>query len=186
MKPHRLLPLLVLVLSAFMLSCDSGQQTVTAPDDVLPQFGRPDKPGDEPEVPGEWIAFTGDLTGGDMVEGCCPNGGPNPVYTLTLAGPPFPAGIAGTHTGPIFMNGLGRKLGGGYMVQFSWVDEDEDDVHYHLEIRGGEVTYHKRTKVLYVDFEDATMWRRDCDGGPIIEEYAGVNFRLTRRPTEPA
>ena len=118
MKPHRLLPLLVLVLSAFMLSCDSGQQTVTAPDDLQPQFAKPGANCDPPDphpsckpddpASGELITFTGDLVGEETVEDCCPNAGPFPAYTMTLKGPddfpkgPFPDGIAGTHGGHIF------------------------------------------------------------------------------------
>jgi hypothetical protein len=195
MKPHRLLPLLVLVFSAFMLSCDSGQQTVTAPDDLQPQFAKPD-PGefcdshpdhpkctDDPGDPsGEWIAFTGDLVGGEMVEGCCPNRGPFPAYTMTLAEPPFPTGIAGTHDGHIFMNSWApapnRKDEGGYIVQFWWGEETED--YYFMEITGGDVLYNKRTKFLEVTFtnEVMTIWYNHE-----ILQTVNVSFVLTRDPS---
>ena len=44
---------------------------------------KPDKPSGKPSGK-EWIQFWGDLVGGQVVEGCCPNAGPNPSYDMCL------------------------------------------------------------------------------------------------------
>jgi hypothetical protein len=122
------------------------------------QFAKPDNPGKPGNKPGggELITFTGYLAGSEVVEGCCPNRGPNPEYTMTLAGPPDPVGIAGTHDGHIFMNSWSPKGTdhGDYIVQFCW---DGIEGHYLIEIKGGETVYNKRTKVLNVTFDEENI-----------------------------
>ncbi len=47
--------------------------------------GKPDKPGKPDKTVAEWIIFSdGDLVGSAVVEGCCPNRGPSPDYTMYL------------------------------------------------------------------------------------------------------
>jgi hypothetical protein len=62
--------------------------------------GKPDKPGGSKV---EQIEFTGDLAGWQTVEGCCPNAGPFPEYTMTLGGD-LPDG---TYDGQLFINYYG-------------------------------------------------------------------------------
>jgi len=134
---------------------------------------KPDKPG-KPGKPGEsnteWIAFDGDLIGGQPVEGCCPNTGPFPYYTMTLSTgePGFPIG---TYDGQLFINNYGAGRDHRYKVQF-W----NDDLNIFIEIIGGVVDNDKKNKVLTVTFED-----EEC-----VEKWTGakalVTFTLVRRP----
>jgi len=43
---------------------------------------KPDKPDKPSKSNTEWIEFWGDLVGGQPVDGCCPNAGPNPDNIL--------------------------------------------------------------------------------------------------------
>ena len=47
--------------------------------------GKPVKPEKPDNTQTEWITFTGDLMGSQEVEGCCPNAGPFPEYTMALS-----------------------------------------------------------------------------------------------------
>ncbi len=137
--------------------------------------GKPDKP-DKPDKPGkpktEWIAFTGELEGGQVVEGCCPNAGPFPPYTMELK---FGSYIfpPGTYDGWLFINTYGAGRNRKYKVQFWW-DYDRD---LGIEIIGGVIDYDKKNKVLTVTFT-----HEECvhikSGDPI----AVVNFTLVRHP----
>ena len=51
------------------------------PTDKPDKGGKPPHPGNIAE---ECIVFTGDLEGGQVVVGCCPNAGPAPAYTMTV------------------------------------------------------------------------------------------------------
>jgi hypothetical protein len=117
------------------------------------QGKKPDKPvePDPPEI--EWITFTGDLEGAQVVEGPW---GPDiyPEYTMTLsfdvgdelAGPLYiPAGTP--INGQLWINhghGTMRKK---YIVHF-WTDE------FGIEIIGGVIDYDRKTEVLTVTFTD--------------------------------
>ncbi len=139
--------------------------------------GKPDKPGKPGKPKTEWIQFTGDLEGGQPVDGCCPNAGPYPEYTMTLtkAVGHIPAG---TYDGQLFINSFssgGKKADRQeqYIVQFWWTG---DSGKCGIEIRGGFVEFDKWTRVLTVTFTDVLCedW---CTGQPITE----VNFTLVRR-----
>jgi hypothetical protein len=138
---------------------------------------KPEKPGhkDHGTTQTEWIFFMGDLTGGSApVEGCCPNAGPYPEYTLTFSDAVnFPDG---TYDGQLFMNGyrIGRD-DRGYKVQF-WTPEGVD--HICFEIYGGVRDYEKKTKVLTVTFT-AAEWNFMGERGIPQGE---VSFVLTRSP----
>ncbi len=151
---------------------------------------KPDNPGkpDKPDKPGktktEWIEFTGDLEGRAHVAGCCPNAGPNPLYTLTLtkdlvdkAGATvYPA--ATYSDGYLFMNGWSFDGESGYLVQF-WHCLDEGDVPLTFEIICGTTAYDRETRVLSVTCNEEPWWKdynRDIDMGP-------VSFEITRVPT---
>ena len=115
--------------------------------------GKPDKPDKPGKSKTEWIAFLGpDLVGGQAVDGCCPNAGPWPEYTmmLTFAVPGFDAGF---NDGQLFINGYGAGRNRKYIVQF-WKDE----IHTGIEIIGGVIDYDKKTKVLTVTFTDETCY----------------------------
>ncbi|MBT8397077.1 MAG: hypothetical protein HKO65_17860 [Gemmatimonadetes bacterium] len=162
-------------LALVLVACDRQPVGVDAPDAL---FAKPDKPPKPPKpASAELITFTGDLEGSAEVAGCCPNAGPFPEYTMTLVSPPFPAGIAETHTGNIFMNSLGRKVEGDYVVQFWWGEEPDND--YFLEIRGGEKVEDKKTKALTVTFDHEEMTIIDPDEG---STGVFVSFTLTRAP----
>jgi hypothetical protein len=173
----RLLTLFALPL--VLVACDTQPVDVDTPD---AQFAKGEKPSKPPRpTSGEFITFTGDLGGSQKVEGCCPNAGPFPEYTMTLSGI-FPPEMAGEHTGNIFMNNWApapnRKDEGGYKVQFWWGEGTED--YYFLEINGGDVQYNKKTKFLTVSFDQEGMciWHNgvECQT-PVI-----VSFDLTRDP----
>ena len=116
--------------------------------------GKPDKP-DKPPKPGnitkECIVFTGDLVGGQVVEGCCPNAGPFPAYSMTLHDMGTLSG--GPYEGQLFINYYGAGRNKKYIVQF-W----NDDIGVAIEIIGGVIDYDKKNKVLEVTFEDETGW----------------------------
>ncbi len=151
--------------------------------------GKPDKPPGKPDKPGntqtEWIDFTGDFVGGEEVEGCCPNAGPFPEYTLTL--PVALVGIdvnypAVDYDGQVFMShssvGKDRK----YIVQFWTSCHDglvcEDPDHMCIEINGGVEDYDRKTKVRTVTFDEVdwnTIGDRSTNQGT-------VSFVLTRSP----
>jgi len=142
----------------------------------------------------ELIVFTGDLQGWAHVEGCCPNAGPNPRYTITL-----PSGLydsagyeifpPGTYDGYLFMNGYGTRRVNEYIIQFHacCIHEDSVDLckgvlpEMKFEIIGGRLKSvgHKKTKGLVVTFDDVPWWKdynREIDMGP-------VSFEMTRVPS---
>ena len=89
----------ILGLAAIFLLSMASYSTVQ---EVTTQ-GKPDKPDKPGESKTEWIAFEGHLVGGQAVEGCCPNDGPFPEYTMTLLfeGDNF---SEGTYDGQLFIN----------------------------------------------------------------------------------
>ncbi len=144
--------------------------------------GKPDKPG---KTKTEWIAFTGDLEGWAHVEGCCPNAGPNPLYTLTLPEPLVDGegGImypAGTYSdGYLFMNGWSFEGESGYLVQF-WHSLGENDDPLTFEIICGTTDYDRKTRVLRVTCDDEPWWKdynREIDMGLVSFEILRVPSR---------
>ncbi len=135
-------------------------------------LGKPDKPDKPGKTKTEWIAFTGDLVGGQTVEGCCPNDGPFPEYGMTLL---FKVGNfppSAYHDGQLFINRYGAGRNQKYKVQF-WNDE----IGIAIEIIGGVIDDDKKNKVLTVTFTDemcVNLWT----GSPI----AVVTFTLVRSP----
>ena len=170
----RLLTLFALPL--VLVACDTQPVGVNTPD---AQFAKGEKPSKPPRpTSAERITFTGDLAGEENVAGCCPNAGPFPAYKMIFS-ETFPEGIPGEHAGHIFMNSLGQKAPGDYLVQFWW--EEEPDTGYFVEIRGGEKEYDKRTKILTVTFSEEEMTIIHPDGD---ETYVDVSFSLIRAPGE--
>ena len=133
--------------------------------------GKPDKPGKPEKSKAEWIAFDGDLVGGQAVVGCCPNAGPWPEYTMTLL---FEAGEfqSGTYDGQLFINYFGAGRNQKYKVQF-WNNE----IGLFIEIIGGVIEYDRKSKVLTVTFTD-----EECVHGWTGAHIAYVTFTLVRRP----
>jgi len=125
---------------------------------------KPPKPG---ETTAECITFTGDLIGGQQVEGCCPNAGPFPVYTMTLA---LDSLLDGTYEGHLFINYYGAGRNRKYIVQF-WNDG------VAIEIIGGVIDNDKKNKALTVTFEDETGW--DLINGIPIPNLSFVLVRTT-------
>jgi hypothetical protein len=145
--------------------------------------GKPDKPG---KTKTEWIEFTGDLDGRAHVEGCCPNAGPNPLYTLTLtkdlvddSDPPITVYEAGTYSdGYLFMNGWRFDGESGYLVQF-WHPDGGIFPALTFEIICGTTAYDRKTRVLSVTCDGEPWWKdynRDIDMGP-------MTFDILRVPT---
>ena len=145
----------------------------------------------------ECIAFTGDLLGSDAVEGCCPNAGPWPAYTMTLtlglqAEDGTTTSTSEEYDGQQFINGGGSGPNQSYKVQFwSW-DSDEDvpgvgDIFF--EITGGVIDYDRKSKFLSVNFlkEQPTLWLYDewnpeTNTGAIVAPVLPVSFDLIRTP----
>jgi hypothetical protein len=111
---------------------------------------KPPKPPKPDETTAECITFTGDLNGRQQVEGCCPNAGPFPAYTMTLDNLGL---LDGTYEGQLFINYYGAGRNKKYIVQF-WNDE----LGVAIEIIGGDIVNDNRNKVLTVTFEDETGW----------------------------
>jgi hypothetical protein len=132
--------------------------------------GKPPKPGN---VTTECFVFTGDLEGGQEVEGCCPNAGPSPAYTMTLD----VVGVEyGTYEGYLFAKPVRTKFKGQtterYKVQFyTWDSETEipeipgeGDYFFEIFCDGDDIQYDETTDVLTVTFDNdhendtATVW----------------------------
>jgi hypothetical protein len=141
-----------------------------------PKEPKPPKPGN---VTTECIVFTGDLEGGQEVEGCCPNAGPFPAYTMTLWIGGLPSEARGeTFEGHLFAKPVrfreNRQWIERYLVQFwtwDWDNEIPGDGDYFFEIfcDGDDIEYDETTSVLTVTVENetATGWvyhdMKDCD-----------------------
>ena len=136
--------------------------------------GKPDKPDKPVNTETEWIEFTGSLSGWQEVEGCCPNAGPFPSYTMTLDFPDT-LDLDDTYDGQLFINNYRSGHDRGYIVQF-WNDHDALN-HVAIEIKGGEVYMDKKTKIVTVVFEDA-----ECRDLHTKEFIAEVSFTLVRTP----
>ncbi len=136
--------------------------------------GKPEKPDKPGQTHTEWIQFIGDLQGGQPVDGCCPNAGPNPPYHMCLdfegAGPPFNT----CHEGYLFINFFGAGRDQQYLVKFFF---SHGDIDYGIRIVGGDIDYDRRTKTLTVTFTDEL-----CVDNYTGQTIAEVSFTLERRP----
>ena len=156
--------------------------------------GKPDKPPGKPgETQTELIEFKAfpsppefltNFIGSQPVEGCCPNAGPFPQYTLTLTmdlvGIDGTYYLAGVYDGYVFMNAYREGKNRLYQVQF-WTDElSEPDLVDQLciEMYGGVRDYNKKTKVLTVTFENVAWHHLHERDNPL----GFVSFVLTRSP----
>ena len=161
---------LILSMALFFVSCENESQLTQSASDEETQI-LDKKPHD-----GDLIIFDGDLVGNEIVMGCCPNGGPSPVYTMNVVSELFPLEFQGEHTGYVYMNGFGRRLPWAYKVQFWWGEVPND---YFIEIRGGTVSKDKKTGVLTGTFTTAdTCWT--WHNG--VEEIIFIDFTLLRDP----
>jgi len=127
-------------------------------------------------ISAELITFAGDLAGEQIVEGCCPNAGPFPEYTMNLKQDPF-EDISGEHDGNIFMNAFGRKLPWAYIVQFWWTDDITNSDTTFIEVRGGVLEIDRKNKITSVIFNQDTCWIWYPDGQ---EGMVLVDFTLER------
>ncbi len=159
--------------------------------------GKPVKP-DKPDKPGktktELIVFTGDLQGWAHVEGCCPNAGPFPEYTITLpydlvddSVPPEIVYPAGTYNGELFINIDGVGQDSENIVQFhACCDDHVPCIDRNLPVMsfaiiGGTAVGvgRKKDRVLTVTFNEEPWFiqrHRDDLMGP-------VTFEITRAPS---
>ena len=139
--------------------------------------GKPAKP---PSTSGECIVFTGDLAGKQVVQGCCPNHGPFPEYTMTLSDGILEDIPGGEYPGNVFMNYWGAGRTRHYIVQF-WTPNDE----LFLAVKGGLVSEETKNK-LTVEFnsDNSDCWdysmTRDqrCDRDPTftLVRTSDLNF----------
>ena len=121
------------------------------------------KPGKPPFTGQECIVFTGDqlrphLDGKQVVEGCCPNRGPFPPYTMELWD--VLDGFEGVYDGHLFVNQYRPGRIRQYMVEF-WTDE------LHFVVMGGVVKEDTKNK-LVVDFD---IYNSECD------EYSSGTYK---------
>ena len=149
---------------------------------------KPPKEDKPPKTEAECIVFTEDLQsveGGTVIEGCCPNAGPWPAYTMTLNVIGIPLD---TYDGQLFINQFGTGPSAQYKVQFwTWDSETETPGtgDYFFEIVGGEIVRDRRAKTLTVTFTDesGTGWKY-YDGYPEPPAFEfpifGVSFVLFR------
>jgi hypothetical protein len=130
------------------------------------------------------IIFEGDLEGQAIVEGCCPNAGPNPRYTMTV---PYDLGtapgqqvFAGVYEGYIFMNTFGTRKNRQYYVKFWGSSPDPPGLNIAFGIKGGIFIDHgKKSDILEVEFNGDLLYTLDEYG--VFEEIIGpVYFRLIR------
>ncbi len=158
---------LMFSMTLLFVGCENeGQPTQNTSDMEKQLLSKKSKPNKNPKS--ELITFEGDLTGDPVtqrVEGCCPNAGPFPKYTMTLSR--VFGNISETYNGNIFMNTFGTGKNKEYIVQFWW---DE----MFLEVRGGVIDNDKKNKILTVTFTNAQCV---IDGDTVW-----VNFTLTREP----
>jgi hypothetical protein len=152
---------------------------------------KPDDPGDKGDkgdkgkTKTELIVFTGALEGWAHVAGCCPNAGPNPLYTLTFTKDlvnsaedtiMYPANTY--EDGYLFMNGWSFEGESGYLVQF-WHPDGGILAPLTFEIICGTSVYDRKTRVLRVTCDGEPWWNdynRDIDMGP-------MTFDILRVPT---
>jgi len=162
------------------------------------EAGKPNNPNKPPKsdnpkkTKAECIVFGGALEGMAKVEGCCPNAGPFPAYTMTLDLPDeddddlndvygIPYGET-AFDGQLFMNFAADQ---GYKVQFwNWDSDNEipgvGDIFF--EIYGGDIIYDRKSNFLHVDFSDAqpTLWLYDEECCAIKAPVGLVNFELVK------
>ena len=138
------------------------------------------KPVKPPPVPdqttAECIIFTGYLAGFEEVEGCCPNAGPWPAYTMALDGIDY--------DGQLFINFVGAGPKAQYKVQFwswDWDAQTPGDDDVFFEIIGGVIDYDKKSKFLTVSFveEEAILWLYGVYP-QVVETNPIVSFDLLR------
>ena len=164
-------------LSVFtLLIC--GMLVATGIEAKKPVDGKPDNPN---KTKAECIVFTGDLMGKAEVEGCCPNAGPWPAYTMTLDLEDEDGNAyyyKDDVEGQLFINFAPE----GYKVQF-WNRDTEipGDGEIFFEINGGDIVYVRKTKYLTVTFggENATLCEWD-NSGECSETILPVTFTLIR------
>ena len=122
------------------------------------------KQGKPPSTSKECIVFTGEqslphLDGKQVVEGCCPNRGPFPPYTMELSNEVL-EGFEGVFDGNLFVNQYRPGRIRQYMVEF-WTDQ------LHFVVMGGVVKEDTKNK-LVVDFD---INNSECD------EYSSGTYK---------
>ena len=157
---------------------------------------KPPKSDNPKKTKAECIFFLGALEGMAKVEGCCPNAGPFPAYTMTLDLPDeggndlkdvygIPYGET-AFDGHLFMNFAPE----GYRVQFwNWDGDNETPGvgNIFFEINGGDIYYDRKNKFLHVAFSDALPtlwlydnWNPDTETGAIKAPVGLVDFELVK------
>ena len=149
--------------------------------------GKPEKPPGKPDNPGtptDLIIFEGDLAGRDIVEGCCPNAGPNPPYSMEVTrnlgssgGPQIPVGI---YNGHIFMNVFGTRKNQQYYVKFWGSSPSTQGLNVAFGIKGGIIHREKKSDTLTVDFMGEPLYTLDPVTGVLDEFIDYVTFTLER------
>ena len=122
------------------------------------------KPGKPPLTSKECIVFTGEqslphLDGKGIVEGCCPNRGPYPPYTMELSNVVL-EDFEGAYDGNLFVNQYRPGRIRQYMVEF-WTKD------LHFVVVGGVVKVDTKNN-LVVDFD---IYNSECD------EYSSGTYK---------
>ena len=148
---------------------------------------KPEKPPGKPQNPGtptDLIIFIGDLEGLAIVEGCCPNAGPNPAYAMTvsrdLGSAPGPVVPKGVYNGYIFMNFFGTPKNQQYYVKFWGSSSEGVGLNVAFGIKGGIIDYDKKSRKLFVDFDGDLLYTLDDETGVLDEVICPVFFTLER------
>ena len=157
--------------------------------DKPPKKPKPPKPGN---ITTECIVFTGDLEsvpeGGTVVEGCCPNAGPWPAYTMAFYNMGWPYG---PHEGQLFAKSVTTRVKGNrterYKVQFWTWDWDNEtpgtgDYFFQIYSDSDDIVYDETTDVLTVTVDDgvATGWEYHNEAHPTEIVIPGVSFVLEK------
>ena len=153
--------------------------------------GKPPHPGNIAE---ECIVFTGNLEGGQVVVGCCPNAGPFPAYTMTTVD----LSVAGLYdearAGYLFAKPVTTRVKGQktvrYKVQFwTWNSDNNEtpgDGDYFIEVYSDGDDIDETNGVLTVafnnDHEDdtATVWIYHDECCPTEISIPYVSFVMTK------
>jgi hypothetical protein len=120
--------------------------------------GKPDKPGKPDKTVAESIIFSGDLVGAAVVEGCCPNAGPSPEYTMRLKKLCGDLG-AGTYDGKLYTSAWNAGGNPTAMVEF-WVQKGgkfKGGEGFYL-IGGDDILWVRKTKYLTVTFTNVECY----------------------------
>ncbi len=143
--------------------------------------GKPDKPGKPDKTVAEYILFYGDLVGAAVVEGCCPNAGPSPAYTMYLEYACGDLDADTTYEGKLYISVWNAGGNPTAMVEF-WIEGG-----YGFYLIGGDIDRDRKTKHLTVTFENEDCYTHFDQIGelpPPPTKTGTVSFVLKTSPAD--